>query len=172
MVLIEGQLKSSIGEFITMYSKTVKSICLVLLLAVVFCFSSCSDNSTNDAVVEEAIDEIKSFWSEQYADQQVQDGEVEIIYTRFIKISDDSDDIFEDMDYIVEFVLLYNFSESDYDSVAQHGNCVCVYKDGTKKVMGNPFQIYRSKKFTNDFSHLIESVEDMKDKYNRVLNIE
>ena len=158
-----------------------KLICVLLLLAVVAGCCACGrkDGGKYDGMVKLAVEELKRHWTNEiYApDGNVEKGEgyLQIVNTRVINIKDEpvtgfDTDMFDNVDYIVEFVIFdnYYYSAPFYYSSNSHNDHVAVYKDGSMEVTGDLFNIYRSRYYTSDFSGVIDEVTDLGDKYDEV----
>ena len=140
-----------------------------------------SKNIGSDKRVLDAIEIVAEHWNNEYEEREIEDKYLEIINTRIIKIKEnidskqifEKDDLFKGIDYIVEFELISNYYETApyYFSVWQD-NFVIVYKDGTTKVSNNLLNMYRGTTYSNDFSPIIESVEDFHSDYDQVLELE
>lgn len=165
--------------------KLFKSLLFYLLcIAIAFSATGCS---TKDKRVLDAIEVLTERW-EDYYDEYKWDGNkagdryLEIVNTRIVNIKDviesdkfaKRDKMFEDIDYIVEFELVSNhFDTTPYYFNAFLLNSVVVYKDGKTEVSDyNLFNAYRSATFSNDFSHIIESIEELHGEYDQVIKIE
>ena len=157
---------------------------LILILAITGCSRATNGNKANigsDKRVVEAIETITEFWENDYVKNKIEDRYLKIINTRVINIKNNinseeifnKDDLFENVDYIVEFELLSNyFDTAPYYSNVGTNNCVIVYKDGTAMVQRNPLLLYRSATYSNDFSSIIESIEDFDEQYNHIIKFE
>ena len=169
--------------------KYLKPFILLLSLTVLLILSGCGSTKTetqkvkgNDKRVLDAIEIISAHWSEAYEESSlnIEDKYLEIINTRIINIKNNidtdethgKDSYFKGVDYIVEFDLISNYFDSaPYYSNVMQNNSVVVYKDGTAKVSNNLFNIYRSITYSNDFSPIIESIEDLHGEYDQVLEL-
>ena len=166
--------------------KISKLVMVYFLLSVIIMFSACStvkeehepDVIEPDKRVTSAIEVLKDHWKKQYKQYDFEDKYLEIINTRIINLKDNIDsektfekgDLFENIDYIVEFDLISNYyNTSPYHFNSYADNYVVVYKDGTAKVQTNLFNAYRSMTYSTDFSPIIESIEDFGGKYDQVL---
>ncbi len=164
---------------------------LFVILGVILLFSmvGCRNNTINqgtDQRVAAAIESLANKWKECYAELEeiqeapIKDQHVQILHTRIVNIKEELDtadgeehlDIFEDIDYIVEFELLTNYlGAAPYYMNVKWNDSVIVYRDGTVAVTNNRFKHYSAITFSNDFSVIIESIEDFGSEYNQVLNL-
>ena len=145
-----------------------KFFSLLLVICLVFSLSSCGNDNSQKELVDDAIKELKSTWENIYDNSKIKtDGYFAIKNTRVISIKENNTEEFENIDYIVEFVLYTDYSGSApyYKNVGIY-DTVVVYKDGTMEVQRNLINLYRSKYFSNDFSDFIKSIDDYGDKYN------
>jgi len=169
--------------------KNTKKIFLIILsLVLTLVFTSCSNIKQEDEVnigsderIINAIETIKECWEKDYSKNEIEDRFLKIIDTKIININKDidsekihnKDDLFKEVDYIVEFELISNyFDTSPYYSNAMSNNCVVVYRDGSAKVQRNPLLLYRTTTYSNDFSPIIESIEEMDAQYNHVIKFD
>ena len=165
-----------------MKKQFLHSISLILILVITGCSGTTNDNKadiSSDKRVSEAIETISDFWGNHYDEYKLEDKYLKIINTRIINIKDNISeevrrgDMFEDIDYIVEFELLSNYyNTAPYYVNIGTNNCVTVYKDGTADVQKSPFDLYRSRTFSTDFSPIIESIEDFEGQYNQIIKFE
>ena len=137
-----------------------------LALTIVICLTACGGKT--DRVASKAVKELEDWWEEIYDESpDLSDRYFEIKNTRVITIKDNSKEEFKDIEYVVEFVLFTNyFGTAPYYSDAGLYNNVIVYKDGSMKVTNNYLKRYREVTFNSDFSDIIESIDDLEDKYN------
>lgn len=137
-------------------------------------------------LVAESVEIIKQYWRDNtYADewyQEIEDsrGYLEIMNTRiaYIReemdveegIKDTAESIFGDLHCVVEFELMSDCYGTDpYYFNAGIDNCVTVYRDGRiETVRKSPFDMYRSRTYSNDFSGIIESVHNLGSAYDAV----
>ncbi len=133
-------------------------------------------DATQSQEVSQSIHALTEKWEEIYsAEDYSGDKHLEIRNTRIVHISEDTVvEDFQDMDYIVEFILFSDyFGSAPYYENIGHYDCVVVYKDGSTSVeFANPFSIYRAINYAPDFSGIIESVVDYGDDYNQVIEVE
>ncbi len=131
-----------------------------------------------DAMAKEAIELLTEKWEEIYEDNDIFDIETDKIIiiknTRLIKIKDNDSEIFKDVDYVMEFILL-----SDYYGVAPYymnigiENFVLFYKDGTAEVYKtDPFLYHASRTYDYNFDEFVDKVTDLDDRYNRTIKID
>ena len=145
----------------------MKRILTVLLaLTIVICLTACGGKT--DRVASKAVKELEDRWEEIYDESpDLSDKHFEIKNTRVITIKDNDTEQFKDIKYVVEFVLFTDyFGTSPYYSDAGLYNNVIVYKDGTMEVTSNYFRLYSNMNFDFDYSEIIESIDDLDDKYN------
>ncbi len=173
-------------SFMKQYPKILFVILsVILLLSVVGCRNNTIKQGT-DQRVSVAIESLENKWKECYAELEeiqethIEDWHVQILHTRIVNITEELDttdwkehqDIFEGIDYIVEFELLTNYlGTSPYYMNTKIFDSVIVYRDGTIKVTNNRFKHYSAITFSNDFSAIIESVEDFGSEYNQILDL-
>lgn len=134
------------------------------------------DNTAYQPLVLPAIDVLKEHWKESYAkDGMSKSGYLEIKNTRIIWIQDglagsESTPVkqfFGNVDYIIEFVLYTDYFGSEpYYNNAWIDNCVVVYTDGTRRVVRDQFELYRSRSYNMDYSGIIERIVDLGSEYN------
>lgn len=149
-----------------------KSLFIILSFILVFALSACGNNNQNELVAD-AIAELKYEWEDIYNSDRLStdcDGYFEIKNTRIIEIKKTDTELFEDVEYIIEFVLYTDyFGSAPYYSSAGVSDSVVVYKDGTMEVAkSNFFNLYRMKTYSSDYSDIIEEVTDLENKYNCV----
>ena len=145
----------------------MRKICsFLLVLCLFFTLSACGVNE--DDMVIKATNVLKNHWEDLYDDSIVKtDGYFEIKNTRVINIKENNTEEFENIDYIVEFVLYTDyFGSAPYYQNVGIDDTVVVHKDGTMEVQRNLINLYRSKYYSNDFSNFIKSIDDYGDKYN------
>ena len=142
---------------------------LLLVLCLIFSLSACSNDNSQKELVDDAIKELKSTWKDIYDEPNVKtDGHFEIKNTRVIEIMKNDIEEFEDVDYIIEFVLYTDyFGAAPYYSYVGMSDSVIVYDNGDMEVSGiNLLRAYSNKYYTHDYSDIIEAVNDYGDKYN------
>lgn len=158
-------------------NKIKRGLICLLTIIIAFSFIGCSDNNKGegtDTRVLEAIEMVGNKWTENYnAFHKGEDKHLEIVNTRVINIKDEVNTTVEylkDLDYVVEFVILTNEQDMAPHYVASDmNNSVYVYKNGDKKVYGSLFE--SSFMTGEEFSAIIDSVEDSGSQYNRVIEI-
>ena len=81
---------------------------------------------------------------------------------------------FSDVSYVIEFALYTNylFTAPYYMPATYYNDTVIVHKDGSMEVSGNPFQLYRSRTFDNDFSPFLDEIWDYQGEYNCIETLE
>lgn len=140
-----------------------------------------------DSLVQQAISALTSFWKEAYAKDQIsENGYLEIVNTRIISIKSPlqkdqnntdaskqaAKQYFGDTAYIIEFVLYTDyFGSHPYYSLTELNNCVIVKKDGTYTVSRNPFDLYRSRTYSTDYSGIIEQIDELGGAYDAVYEL-
>ncbi len=100
------------------------------------------------------------------------DGYIEIVSTRVIKLAKNKNDYFKNVDYVVEFILRSDYygSAPYYFNVNMYDNVV-FYKDGTCKVTSGFFRTYLAepKTKTADFDTVIEKIAELGDAFNEAV---
>ena len=153
-----------------------KLINLFLSIILMINFVSCSSFVSNeeikepinayDSVIKEAIDALKDEWKNHYEEHNG-DGYFEIKNTRVIVIKDNDNKYFDNIKYIIEFVLFTDYyGTSPYYSEAHILNSVIYYESGEIKPINNYLRLYSSKTFDYDYSKIIEIIVDCGSKYN------
>ena len=153
-----------------------KLIILFLSIILMINFVSCGKIGLNseinepvsayDSVIKEATDVLKDEWKNQY-EEHCGDGYFEIKNTRIIVIKDNENKYFDNIKYIIEFVLFTDYyGTSPYYSEAHFLNSVIYYESGEVKPINNYLRLYSSKTFDYDYSKIIESIVDYGSKYN------
>lgn len=171
--------------------KKFKCFGLALLFVLVGIVGACNGNKEGETVanhkedkrVTEAIEVLSNGWKEVYANAEfvTSDHYLEIINTRIINIKENIDpkqvheknDLFDDLDYIVEFELMSNYwgSSPYYPNVCLYGNVV-KKKDGTAEVIQySLLNSYRASVYDTDFSPIIESIENFHGEYDGVIEL-
>ena len=160
-----------------------KILSLITCIVFVFSLTSCKRITKvmeSKKIINEAIEVLTEKWQDVYEnsalDDDYKDKYVKIINTRIIYLEDDAEDkheVFEDVDYIVEFELMTNYFNSSpyYENIGMN-DCVIFKKNGEVEVGTNIIKKYRSVTFNFDLSDIIQSIEDLEGKYNQVLDIE
>lgn len=145
--------------------------CFIYVLVATSCTSGYKQQA--DARVSDAIEVIAEYWDDEYTKNDIEDKYLKIVNARIINIKENNEKAFEDIDYIVEFVLFSNYFNSSpyYQNIGMYDSVV-VYKDGRKEVARqNQFNLYRAKNYSSDFSEFIESIEDFNEQYNHIVEI-
>ncbi len=127
-------------------------------------------------MVSKAIKTLENKWKEIYNDPEdamyeKTDGYFEIKNVRVVEIKENNVELFENVEYIVEFILFSDYFayEPDYYFDAQMYNSVVVYEGGTMEVeQKNFFRVHVSKTYDADLSDIIQSITDLGDQYNCV----
>ncbi len=156
--------KFLIGEI-----KMKKIYSLLLVICLVFSLSSCDNGDPQKELVDDAIKELRSAWEDLYDDSIVEtDGYFEIKNTRVIEIMKNDFEGFEDVDYIIEFVLYTDYmGSSPYYFSAGLWDSVVVYKNGDMEVTSsNQLLAFARKNYSYDYSNIIKAINDHGDKYN------
>ncbi len=163
--------------------KHIILITLILIFLLVGCSSSETEKSRNigsDKRVTDAIGIVAEHWNNEYEKSEIEDKYLEITNTRIIEIKDNinsekifgKDDLFKEIDYIVEFELLSNlFDSAPYYFNVCRDNFVIVYEDGNTKVSNNLFNVYRAATYSADFTPIIDSIEDFHGEYDQILEL-
>jgi len=144
---------------------------LAIMLSLVLVLSLTACGSKHDDIIEKAITELEKIWVDQYSEHHSSiktDGYFEIKNTRVIEIKDNENEMFKDIDYVIEFVLFTDYygSAPYYYNVGIY-DTVVVYKNGkTEASSKTPFLQYVVQTYSTDYSDFIESVTDYGDKYN------
>ena len=124
---------------------------------------------------DSAISALAEQWEDIYDEADISDGYLEIKNTRVIEIEpNNEEELFEDVAYVVEFLLFSNYyGAAPYYNSNVGNDCVLVYKDGSCKVSGmNIFMAYSSRTYEFDYSHLTEEIYDLGDNCNRVMHLD
>jgi len=171
--------------------KRIIALILMLMLACCGALAQTEDiqiTPEQDAIVRQAIEALKDHWTQDYQKNQPDvNGYLEIKNTRIFAIQDEptggaleaADKYaladFGEVEYIVEFMLLSDYFGTGpaYYVNACVNDHVIFYTDGTVKVSSNILNHFRAKTFSNDFSGIIEEVQDLGGAYNatyRLLN--
>lgn len=139
-----------------------KAIIQVTALFIMLCvLAGCGVQNTGankkDDRVKIAIDALENQW-DYY----------QIKNTRVIDLKENDVEMFDGIDYIVEFLLYTDyFGTAPYYSNAGIYDTVSVYTDGHAEINDrNLFDVYRSRAFVTDFSDIIEDVKDLGAAYN------
>ena len=151
-------------------------LALVMLITVTACGKK--EDETDSAIVA-AVETLEKHWTELYRQTQYAgvDGYFEIKNTRKIEIrdtvsvNDTAKDMFDGVDYIVEFVVFTEYYPQAYVSQAPLNSHVIVYDDGRVEVGGDLLTDYSRRTYSFDYSGIVESVEDYDDKYNCQKNL-
>lgn len=132
------------------------------------------DTSTEiDELVTDATDVLIDKWKENYSTVEARDIDLypylEIKDTRVISIKDNDVELFEDLEYVIEYSLYTNyFGTYPYVFNVSADYTVVVYKDGEMEVVSNPFKDYSAQTFNWDYSDIIDEITDLNDTYNKV----
>lgn len=150
-----------------------KILAILLVLALTFSLAACSKKPKHDAMIKEAIGELKDHWKDLYDEDEDSDLDpdryFEIKNTRVITLKDNDIEEFDlkDIAYIVEFEIYTDYfgSAPYYVNPGMHNNIV-VYKDGDMKVQSSVINKYRNITYNTDYSDFIESIDDCHGAYN------
>ena len=124
----------------------------------------------HDEVITKAIKELKDYWEDEYDRFSIEeDRHFEIKNTRIITIKNNDIEQFENVKYLVEFVLYTNYMGSApyYEDFCVY-DTVVVYNDGEMEVQTNPIDRYRGRTYETDFSNFIKDIDDYCGYYNCV----
>ncbi len=172
----------------------MKKIALALVIAILLVLCGCGDPQTSDTkpqntetekketninissaedeIVSDAIKVLKNDWLSYYKTNKDNDGYFEIKNTRLIKIKNNDTEMFENVDYIVEFVLFTDyFGSAPYYYSNTTNDTVVVYDDGTMKVSPNLIKVYSGRTYNYKFPEYIDSVTDLGSEYNCIKNL-
>lgn len=148
----------------------MKKICaLVLCALMLLCLASCKKTQAgHDQVLTDAVSAVKDYWQAMYDESTAEtDGYFEIKNTRLITIGENELREFENVAYLVEFVLYTDyFGTAPYHDNACAYDTVIVYKDGTMEVTSNRIWHYRTTTYETDYSAFIAAIDDYHDTYN------
>ena len=150
---------------------------LLMLLGLTVMLTACGGKKKAESPeVQAAIDVLTEKWEEIYSDGRYEgDKHLEIRNTRIVRINPDTPVAeFQDLDYIVEFILFTDYYGSGpyYENVDVYES-VAVHKDGTVLVESrNPLVVYRAINYITDFSDIIESISDYGDAYNQTIQLQ
>jgi len=137
------------------------------------------ENKKDERVLA-AIEKGKEYCKEAYDDGELLERKAEIVDVRILDFKDNiSDkvvgyDMIKDIDYVVEFIVRYNYYGYKYD-----GGTICtnplnvinmvVSKDGEYEMYRRSWlDLYRSFTYNSDLSQIIESVDEFGSEYNGI----
>lgn len=164
----------------------VVMIAVVVVLSIVLAVAVLPiEDSDEDKLKEEnkqiktAIEMIEESWRDTYESMPATESIerehiIEILHTRVINIKDNDVERFENIDFVVEFVLYTDFYGSSpyYVTVPTRPSAVIFYKDGTKEVCeGNIITSYIATTGDYTLAEILESVEDYGTEYNQVIKM-
>lgn len=155
-----------------------KAFSLILAFALCLCLAACSDSSESNDYADKAVDALKEEWTKIYRESklEIDDWYLEIKNTRVITIKDNDDEHFKNIEAIVKFDLLanyYNQKPAHFYSNPYFNDNVIFYKDGKAEVYSrNYFEMLRLRSYNNDFSGVIDRIEDLGTAYNAVYHLE
>jgi hypothetical protein len=183
--------RMGVANFNFTFRRKVMKRLLALALALVMCLSFCAcgndENVTGEGretvscgekvskkhhqIITRATECLKDFWKEKYKEEvyDTSDGHFEIKNTRVITIKDNDIEHFQDVAYIIEYVLYTDYLGSGpyYENIGLNNNVV-VYKNDTMEVKSDVIRRYRSTTYQTDFSSFIEDIDDYCCQYNCV----
>lgn len=130
---------------------------LIMICVLVGCGAQNSGDGKKDDRVEVAVEALNKQWD----DYQIKN-------TRIIDLKETDIEMFEGIDYIVEFVLYTDyFGSAPYYNNAGIYDTVSVYADGHAEInKRNLFDVYRSNTYLTDFSDIIQEITDLGAAYN------
>ncbi len=142
-----------------------------VLIIMAFCIllTGCTGKYKNE--VNAALDALKIEWSALYNEYESVWGEdvedfIEIENTKVWIIRNTVEDEFQKIDYLIEFDIKNEIDARGY-------NFVAIYNDESVKVLGSsPFDLYTLRTESDDFSHVVDGEEDLKNKYNGKIELE
>lgn len=148
---------------------------IALISAAVLCFTSgCANKTANEETIDEAAKLVGEKWESVYEASPFEIGKdkhLEVKNTRIVRIKDTGLEELENVDYVIDFLLLTNYSgTAPYYTVADYYNSVAVYKDGSMDCDLDVFAVFTGT-YGNDFDKLIASVEDYGSDYNREIKV-
>lgn len=153
-----------------------KLLSLTLVVLMLFSLVGChseekegTEPNEHHEMICEAIELLKDYWLDSYLDNEhIEDYYFEIKNTRVCGILENDVQEFSDVSYVIEFTLFTNYyCTAPYYMVTPFFNdCVIVHRNGTMEVSRNPFQLYRSRTFDNDFSSFLDEIWDYQGAYN------
>ena len=134
--------------------------------------------------VAAAVEALKACWREEYSLAENLPGYLEIKNTRIVTIAETpkaaeesmqqcADELFGDVDYIVEFMLYCDpMGMAPYYQNAGNRNCVVVREDGSMEVPVNDlFNVYRARTYSMDISGIVADVIDFNQEYNGIYHL-
>lgn len=112
--------------------------------------------------LDTALQELKFFWADFYETDLEEFPYLEVKNARLIDIKESQTGVFENVEYVVEFMLLTNYQSSEpYYADAGVYDMVVFYTDGTVEVTNNLFRIHSAATYDYDYTGIIESMEDL-----------
>ena len=112
--------------------------------------------------LDRALEELKFFWADFYETDLEEYPYLEVKNARLIEIKEGQTGAFENVEYVVEFMLLTNYQSSEpYYANAGVYDMVVFYTDGTVEVTNNLFRIHSAATYDYDYTGIIESMEDL-----------
>jgi len=151
-------------------------ICILLMLSTLLTLPAHAVEHELDPVIEA----LTSAWTADYQEYETIDGYLEIKNIRIITTKDDISSAgeyavtyFGEIAAVYEFILLDNiYNSAPFYFSSGYMNNVVLYKDGTiEAVVRSPFHDYHARTYANDFTGIIENIEDLGDEYNAVYNL-
>lgn len=147
-----------------------KLIALLLMLCLLPCAALAEEQPVDETKIAEAVACLRQTWAEIYAGLETPtSGEVDILHARVVGIADDlsadeyAQEIFGEIDYLVEFVIYVDMAGDGYPRLAGgYNDTVAVMKDGTVQMMArHPLAHYRALTYRADVSGIVEFVQDL-----------
>ena len=132
-------------------------------------------------LIENAVQALKAMWRGVYGQPSVsKHGYLEIIHTQVTYINEayasgeltekSGGSMFRNLYCVIDFVLLSDYygTAPYYTDIGMYTS-VLVYRDGKiENASRSPFELYRSRTYSADFSAIISSVHDCGTEYNAV----
>lgn len=151
---------------------------LTMVLCLLLCMTACGKDSTveqaggseHHAMITKAVAAVKDHWRSLYeTDGPGTDGHFEIKNTRVITVKKNEIKLFQNVAYIIEFVIYTDwFGSAPYYENVGRDDTVVVYRDGTMQVKDNQIRAYRSTTYQMDYSGFISKIDDYREQYNCV----
>ena len=121
----------------------------------------------DEGYVEKAIGIVNDIWGKIYEAQNMDnDGTVDIVDTRLIKIKENDNEYFKDVEAVVEFCIFTDYyGAAPYYMNVDRDDTVVFYKDGHTEVK-DIFVDYMRRTYKMDFSDVIGEVKEYGTEYN------
>ena len=167
-----------------------KVLSVIIIFATLFSLTSCkktyhdvNGNELSEKNVQnvlKAISLVNQKWEETYKDYDKDnfyeserdakpDGTVDIFHTRIINIKENSEELFKNVESVVEFDIFSDFyASAPYYVNMYHNNCVVFYRDGSSEVR-NIFREYINKDTESRYFTqypFVETVIDLGSEFN------